>query len=274
MRSILTLIATVTALALPAVSFGNLVMFEDFESTAAGNTVDNLTGTVGGTWGAYTVTASAPSLVQDQAGTGIMPVAGGGLQYMDVSDPNRDAFLDFDASVVSQLVDGAPIRLEYDVHRIGGSWGHLFVHDTSGAAAGPGRFQYELVYDTASSPNFVYRALPATGGGARTSSPFDVPPDVWTHISFEHTLGSNNATISVGAGSTSVANSTSMSYDWIGNGEGCCGDGSIGTLFWTISTSGRFLVDNVSLTIVPEPGTFALMIGGLFLLGARRLRRR
>jgi hypothetical protein len=56
----------------------------------------------------------------------------------------------------------------------------------------------------------------------------------------------------------------------LGNGESCCGDGTIGQLKWTISSSGRVLVDNLALSIIPEPSTFALMLGGLFLLGTAR----
>ena len=273
MRKLLSVLAAVV-LVVPATTFAGLVVFEDFESTTAGSTVDALTGTVGGTWGDYWQDGLGPGFVQDQAATGVAPTTGGGLNYLDVSDDNRDSFLDFDPSVVSSLVDGVPIKLEYDIYRVGGTWGHLFIMDDSGGDTSQGEFQYELGYwpDTA---NVHYRAIPYVNGGARTDAAgVAFPGGTWLHLSFEQTLGSNNATITIGANSLSVTDSTSMSHVWtVGECAGC-GDGSIGQLKWTISTGARYFVDNISLTIIPEPGTFGLMLGGLLLVGVRRLRRR
>ena len=228
-----------------------VVLFEDFESTTAGNTVDALTGTLGGTWGAYVQDGSGPSFVQDEAATGIAPAAGGGTNYMDVADPNRDAFLDFDPFIITQLVDGTPIKLEYDIQRVGGSWGHLFIEDDSGGGTSQGEFQYELVY-WPDNDNLIYRALPYSDGGIRTASGLSLPAGTWLHVSFEHTLGSNEAIITLGTNAVTVTDSTSMSHVWTTGECPGCGNGNIGQLKWTISTGGRTLIDNLSFSIPAE----------------------
>ena len=269
-RKCFLLVAAIAAIVVSAVgqhAQAGRVVWADFEGVMSGSRVHESTAT-GGAWqdgGGAGVSADSGT-IQDGVAGGFAPAANGGSNYLRVSDTpgGRDSILDFDASVISQLTAGADILLEWDQYYIGG-FPQPFLLDNSNPVEGRGEFQYEFPID---GPGWC----PTPGNGlcyrdtsiGRKDSGLVATPNTWEHFSFRNVIGSGTATIGLGGNSVTVTDSFPLNSTAVGNGQ-------IGQIWATISSGADLALDNISLTIVPEPTALLLsVLGGMGLLVARR----
>jgi hypothetical protein len=219
------------------------MVFEDFEGVMAGSTVDMLT-TTGGTWqdGGGAGVSPDPGVIQDAFLGPAPPASNGGSNYLRVADPARDSILDLDEAVYNQFLPGTEVLLEWDQYYISG-FPQPFLLDNSNPVEGRGSFQYEFPIDGAgwcpgaTTNEICYRNTAVE----RTPSGLIATPNTWEHFSFRNVIGSSEITMGLAENEVTHTNSYPLNGTIHGNG-------TIGQIWFTISSGADMLIDNLSLS--------------------------